>query len=398
MILARSGTGNVSVMRATGPVRVLHVVKGLGPGGAERLLVSMASVADTTLVHYEVGYLLPWKGHLVPELEALAVPVHRLAGRGGMKDPAWVVRLRRMARDFDVVHFHSPAVAAIGRPVLRSVRGRPSLASTEHNVWGSHAGPTRVLNALTLPLDDVRWAVSDEVVSSSWAPWRRKTEVLIHGIPRGRLHQRREERAQVRAEQGWSEQDVVVTVVANMRAHKDYPTLFKAAASALAEEPRLRFVSIGQGPLEAQLRARLRTWDLGDRFVMLGYHADPAAVLAGSDVFTLSSRHEGLPISLLEAMALGLPPVITAVGANAAGVEDKVVSDGAEGVVVDPGRPDLLAAAYVRLARDVDLRKRLGDAAAARAVDFDISKTARVVEARYVALAAPRNGRAVPAP
>jgi glycosyltransferase involved in cell wall biosynthesis len=374
-------------MRAAGPVRVLHVVKGLGPGGAERLLVSMASVADTSHVHHEVGYLLPWKAHLVPELEALGVPVHLLASRGGMKDPTWVVRLRRMARDFDVVHLHSPAVAAIARPVLRSLRRRPALASTEHNVWGSHAVTTRVLNALTLPLDDIRWAVSEEVISSSWTPWRGRTEVLVHGIPREPLQQRRRERLHVRTEQEWAERDVVVTVVANMRAHKDYPTLFEAAALALVDEPRLRFVSIGQGPLEAELRALLRTWNLGDRFVMLGYHSDPAAVLAGSDVFTLSSRHEGLPISLLEAMALGLPPVVTAVGANAAGVKDKVVTDGVNGVVVDPGRPDLLATAYVRLARDAELRKRLGNASAERAADFDIARTARIVEARYVALA-----------
>lgn len=378
-------------MRGTRPVRVLHVVKGLGPGGAERLLVSMASVADPDAVHHEVGYLLPWKGHLVSELEALDVPVHLLAGRGGMRDPRWPVRLRRVARDVDIVHFHSPAVAAVARPVLRSMPRRPLLASTEHNVWGSHAFPTRVMNAVTLPLDDVRWAVSEEVVSSSWGPWRRKTEVLVHGVPRGPLHQRRRERAQVRGDQGWDESDVVVTVVANMRAHKDYPTLFAASASALAEEPRLRFVSIGQGPLEDELRALLRTWDLGERFVMLGYHRDPARVLAGSDVFTLSSRHEGLPISLLEAMALGLPPVVTAVGANAVGVADKVVTDGVTGVVVDPGRPDLLAAAYVRLARDDDLRRRLGDAAAERAADFDIARTARTVEARYMALARRRH-------
>jgi glycosyltransferase involved in cell wall biosynthesis len=378
-------------------VRVLHVVKGLGPGGAERLLVSMASVTDPGIVRHEVAYLLPWKGHLVSELEALAVSVHLLAGPRGLKDPAWVVRLRRMARDIDIVHFHSPAVAAIARPVLRSMRRRPLLVSTEHNVWGSHARPTRLVNALTLPLDDVRWAVSEEVISSSWAPWRRNTEVLVHGIPREPLQQRRGERAHVRGEQGWAESDVVVTVVANMRAHKDYPTLFEAAARAMADEPRLRFVSVGQGPLEEQLRALLRTWNLGDRFVMLGYHRDPAAVLAASDVFTLSSRHEGLPISLLEAMALGLPPVVTAVGANAAGVKDKVVTDGVDGIVVDPGRADLLASAYVRLARDADLRTRLGDAAAERAVDFDISRTARVVEARYVALASRRNKLAVTA-
>ena len=104
---------------------------------------------------------------------------------------------------------------------------------------------------------------------------------------------------------------------------------------------------------------------------MLGYHSDPASVLAGSDVFTLGTAPRGLPISLLEAMALGLPPVVTAVGANAVGVADKVVTDGVTGVVVEPGRPDLLAGAYVRLAHDDrDLRRRLGDAAAERAAEL----------------------------
>lgn len=384
----------MTVVDRAEPVRVLHVIKGLGPGGAERLLVSIASVADRSVVDHQVAYLIDWKRHLVPELEALGVRVHLLADRRGMSDPGWVLRLRRTARDVDVVHLHSPAVAALARPVLRSLRRRPMLASTEHNLWGSHAAPTRVANALTLPLDDVRWAVSDEVVSSSWAPWRRRTEVLVHGVPRGALQRRRSERAGVRAAHGWSDDDVVVTVVANMRWHKDYPTLFEAAAAAIADEPRLRFVSIGQGPLEDELRRLLGTFALGDRFVMLGYHEDPAEVLAGSDVFTLSSRHEGLPISLLEAMTLGLPPVVTAVGANARGSPDPVVTDGRDGVVVDPGRPELLAAAYVRLARDPDLRRQLGDAAADRAGDFDIARTARVLEARYAALAQRRNGRA----
>ncbi|MEO7572246.1 MAG: glycosyltransferase, partial [Acidimicrobiales bacterium] len=179
----------------TRPVRVLHLVKGLGPGGAERLLVSMASVADLDVVRHEVAYLLPWKQHLVPQLEALAVPVHLLAGPRGLGDPRWPRRLRSLARDVDVVHLHSPAVAAIARTVLRPLRGGPVVVSTEHNVWASHGVATRVGNALTLPLDRVRWAVSEEVVASAWAPWRAKTEVLVHGIPLRVLQARRAGRA-----------------------------------------------------------------------------------------------------------------------------------------------------------------------------------------------------------
>jgi glycosyltransferase involved in cell wall biosynthesis len=359
-------------------VRVLHVVKGLGPGGAERLLVSMAAVADPEAVHHEVAYVLDWKQHLVPELDALGVRSHLLAGPRGMADLRWPLRLRRLAATFDVVHLHSPAVAAVARPVLRASRRPPVLVSTEHNVWGSHDRLTRLANASTGWLDQVRWAVSDEVVASMWRPARRATETLVHGIPVEALAARRADRARARGEQGWRDDDVVVAIVANLRANKDYPTLFEAAARAIAGEPVVRFVSIGQGQLEAELRRTLAQHDLGDRFVMLGYHPDPPAVLAGADVFTLSSRHEGLPISLLEAMALGLPPVVTDVG----GVTE-VVEDGRTGLVVPAGDPGALAASYVRLARSADDRHRLGQAAAGRAAEFDIRRTARLVEARY---------------
>ena len=102
---------------------------------------------------------------------------------------------------------------------------------------------------------------------------------------------------------------------------------------------------------------------------MLGYHDDPAAVVAGADVFTLSSRHEGLPIALLEAMALGVPPVVTAVGGNA-----EVVTD-------DDGRAARARRAIPsRWRRPTSswpgtrpTRARLGAAAAARAEAFDIA-------------------------
>lgn len=362
------------------PIRVLHLIKGLGPGGAERLLVSMAAAADPAAVRYEVAYLLRWKQHLVPELEALGVPTHLLGGARGMADPRWPARLRRVIGHTrpDVVHVHSPAVAAVARPVLALRKRSPLLVSTEHNVWASHSGVTRVANALTMPLDAVRWAVSDEVAASVWPRLRERMEVLVHGVPVATLAARRAERATARATMGWDDADVVVAHVANLRANKDHRTLFHAAALAMAEEPALRFASIGQGPLEAELRRELAGLGLGDRFALLGYHPDPPAVVAGADAFTLSSMHEGLPISLLEAMALGLPPVVTDVG----GVR-QVVTDGADGVLVPPRDPEALAAAYARLVREPQVRRAFGEAAARRAADFDIARTARIVEERY---------------
>ena len=373
------------------PVRVLHLVKGLGPGGAERLLVSLAEVADRRAAVHEAAYLLPWKQHLVPELEALDVPTHLLAGKRGLADPAWPFRLRQLAGRADVVHLHSPAVAAVARPILRTMRHRPAVVSTEHNTWSSYGPLTRVANAATLPFDDARLAVSPQVRASAWRPWRGSTEVVLHGVPLARLRAATGDRAAARAALGWEEDDVVVVTVANLRVAKDHPTLFAAAAQALAVEPRLRFLAIGQGPLEAELREQLAGLGLGNRFVLHGYHPDPAAVLRGADVFTLSSTEEGLPISLLEAMALGVAPVVTAVGGVPA-----VLTDGADGVLVPPGTPGALAEAYVRLARDQELRERLAAGASRRAEDFDITRAARALEEVYREVTAGRTGSGQP--
>lgn len=359
-------------------MRVLHLVKGLGPGGAERLIVSLCA-ARSPDVQFEVAYVLPHKTQLVAELSAAGATVHPLGGPRGLADLRWVHRLRRLVRrsEPDVVHIHSPAVAPLARLALRATRRRPVIVSIEQNVWASYRRSTRLANALTLPLSDDHLAVSEEVRSSMWPRFRGATEVVSNGIPVDQLTARRTERAAARAALGLTDQDVLVASVANFREKKDHPTLF-AAAAACSDEPRLRFVVIGQGPLEDELRALHRSLGLADRVTFIGYHPDPPAVVAGADIFTLSSLHEGLPIAMLEAMALAVPPVVTAVG----GVPE-VVTDGVDGVLVSPRRPDQLANAYRDLAGDPDRRRGLGQAAARRAADFNIVRTQRDLELRY---------------
>jgi glycosyltransferase involved in cell wall biosynthesis len=360
--------------------RVLWVIKGLGPGGAERLLVSLAEVRDRTAVEYEVAYVLPWKQHLVGQLEASGVAVHLLSPRRGLADLMWPWRLRQLvARGrYDVVHVHSPSVAAVTRPLLRTVRPRVHQLSTEHNLWSSFGGPTRVLNAITLPIGDRRFAVSEEVKASMWPSRRRGTEVLLHGVSVLALEARRGERAAARAELGVGPEDVVIGTIANLRANKDYPTLLAAATEVLRSSLRARFVAVGQGPLAAELAAEASRLGLGPRFSFLGYREDPARVLAACDVFTLASKHEGLPIALLEAMAMGLPSAVTSVGGVPSMVDDDV-----EALLVPSGMPSRLAAELLRLVDDPSLRRRLGQAAALRATAFDITVTARTLEAIY---------------
>lgn len=362
-------------------MRVLWLVKGLGPGGAERLLVAAASVHDRRELHLEVDYLLPWKDALVPELEGLGVRTRCLEVRDE-RDLRWAARLRRRLRDepVDVLHAHSPYPAGVARLVARSLPGsvRPRLVYTLHNTWGSFALPTRVLNGVTLPLDDADLAVSEEVRATMW-PWlRARTEVLVHGLVLDRVRAEAAGRDCARADLGLAPGEVAVGTVANFRRQKDYPNLLRAARLLTDRGAPVRFVAVGQGQLEDRIRRLHVELGLGDRVLLLGGRDDAVRVLAACDLFVMASDNEGLPVALMEALALGLPVVATAVGAIPG-----VVTDGVEGLLVPPRQPDALAGAIATLASDPDRRARMGAAARATSARFDITHAARRLEQLY---------------
>jgi glycosyltransferase involved in cell wall biosynthesis len=370
------------------PVRVLWLVKGLGPGGAERLLVNHAAVRDRDRFDVAAAYLLAHKHHLAAELEALGVPTTCLHG-GHEADLRWAWRLRSMIRAGrpDVVHVHSPYVAAVTRLVLRTLprRRRPALVVTEHNRWPRHDRLTRLANRLTCALDDADLAVSEDVRATMAPRLAARTEVLAHGIELASVRAAATERTRVRAELAVTDDELLVVTVANLRREKALEVLLDAAAR-LADTP-LRFALVGQGPLADELAARHRALGLGDRVLLLGYRPDAPAVLAAGDAFCLSSRHEGRPVALLEALALGLPVVATAVG----GIPE-VVTAGREAALAPPDDPAALADALRSL---LDPSRRAAMAAAARAIGDTVGAepAARRIEELYTDLAASRSRR-----
>lgn len=362
---------------------MLWLVKGLGPGGAEQLLLLSARVADHERFDYRLAYVRPDKVHLVPELEALGLVPERL-GEKSSAPGGWLADLRRLLAEVDVVHAHSPVLASAARLAARTLPAsrRPVVVTTEHNEWTSHRRPTRVLNALTAPLDAHHWAVSEQVRSTVWPSRRAGYEVLIHGIDTEAVAVDPAERDRTRAALGVSEGNVLSITVANLRKNKDYPNLLRAARAAVDVEPRLRFVAVGQGPLAAEVAALHAELGLGDRFALLGFRRDVRTLMAAADVFTLASAHEGLPVAVMEAFAAGLPVVATAVG----GLPQQV-TEGREGLLVPPGDHLALAEALVRVARDTDLRARMATAARARTADYDIRRAVEAQERTYTALA-----------
>ena len=139
----------------------------------------------------------------------------------------------------------------------------------------------------------------------------------------------------------------------------------------------IRFAAAGHGPLAVEVRAEHARLGLGDRFALLGHRDDAIRLLAGADLFVLASGHEGLPVAVMEALALGVPVVATRVGGL-----PEVVTDGVDGLLVPPGDPAALAAAIRRASRP-DERARLAAGAAAAGDRFAAAPAVRRIEAVY---------------
>lgn len=362
-------------------LRVLLLIKCLGFGGAERLVVSVAQARDRDCFDYEVAYVLATENALVPDIEAAGVPVHCL-GPGGHYDLRWTVRLRRLLgqRPFDVVHLHLPYVAALGRVVARSLPAavRPRLVYTEHAAWSRTPAPVRLLNRLTIGLDDADLAVSEAAKQAMPARLRPRVEVVVHGLPLSVVEDSVAAREEVRAELGISSDQVLIVTVANFRAQKAYDVLLESASQVLLTGLPVVFAAVGHGPLESEILAVHHRLGLGDRFRFLGYRADAMRVVAGADVFVLASHYEGFPVALMEAMAVGVPVVSTAVGAVPQALED-----GIDGLIVPPGAPGLLATALTELAGDPMRRAAMAGAARQHGRQYDIDNAVRRIESVY---------------
>jgi colanic acid/amylovoran biosynthesis glycosyltransferase len=162
--------------------------------------------------------------------------------------------------------------------------------------------------------------------------------------------------------------------VGRLSAAKGHGVLLEAVARVAGEGVPVHVTLVGDGPRRAELERRAESLGIRHRVTFSGAvgQDELPGYFAAADVFCLASFAEGLPVVLMEAMATGTPVVTTAV----MGIPELVVN-GEHGLVVRPGRPDLIASAIRRLAADAELRQRLGQAARARVADeFDVHREA----------------------
>lgn len=354
------------------PARVLIVAKGLGRGGTERLLVSGLAYFDRARFDPEIAYVLPWKDALVGEVKGHGVPVHCL-GQGRAGRLLWPLRMRSLIRrgNFDIVHTHMPVPAVVAR--LAVANGRPAVVHTEHNVWQRYRAATYWANAVTYHRNAAVLAVSEGVAKSIAPPRPLKgrmpsVEVLIHGIDCASVRRGPEARARGRQLLGIDADAVVAGTVGNLTLKKDQAALLEAIAQLRRRIPKLRLVVIGSGPLASVLKAKAQHLGIDDIVIWAGSRGDVQDLLPAFDIFVLSSRHEGLSIALIEALAAGLPCVATRVGGIPEVVEHEV-----HGILVPPGDPTVLAAAIEAVLRNPEYRDWLGSQAVSRSERFRLS-------------------------
>ena len=373
-----------------GPARVLWLIKGLGPGGAERLVADIVPRLDRERFTPEVAYLLPWKDHLVAPLREAGVPVRCLEVRSHL-DARWPGRLRRLLEGFDLLHAHLPFAAVGGRWAARRLPAstRPAVVYTEHNLWERYRGLTAWANARTFGWNDRVIAVTDAVRDSIVAGARGTPPVTViqNGVDAEGLRAAALGRDEARVELGLPPGAFVVGTVGGITPKKGHVHLVRAARSVIDAHPGTVFAIVGLGAVEGPVRQEIARLGLEESVRLLGVRDQASRLMPAFDVFCLPSLFEGLPVALLEALAAGVPAVATRVG----GVPDVLAEGG--GLLVDPADEPGLAASLGSMIADSARRGALAAQAPAVAGRFSLDRTVRETQVVYDEALAERRGR-----
>ncbi len=350
-------------------IRVVHCLDTFETGGTELNAVRTAERLDRTA--FDVRFLtLSDRGALADRVRAAQIPIQRFTV-GSLARPQAIMTATRIARwlreeHIDVVHAHDvysnifvvPVARLAGVPVVLASRrwwatetARPVHATL--NRWSYRLAHRVVANSTavaTLLEQEESVPASRIVVVPNFAD-----EAAFDSPPT----RWREERC---AELGIQEGDRVIVIVANLTPVKDHATAIRAIAQLTERFPRLRLVLVGEGSERAPLTALADSLGVEKHVILAGRRPSLPSLHWIAEISSLSSRAEGFPNALVEAMAAQRPIVATAVG----GVTDAVVH-GETGLLVPPGDDAAMAAAFATLLADPDHAHAMGRAGLARA-------------------------------
>jgi glycosyltransferase involved in cell wall biosynthesis len=360
----------------------MQLVLSLSPGGTERLVIEICKQLTDRID--SMVCCLDDRGAWAAELEAANVPVVALRRQPGFQ-PALARHIARLikANGIDVVHCHHYSPYVYG--LLASVVTGTQLVFTEHGRL-SDDDPSlkrRMVNPFLSMLGGRVCAVSADLKQHMVAEGfpARRVQVVYNGIDPARrptaIH-----RHVARELLGLSPDDFVVGTVGRLDPVKNLRVMLQAHAMVMQQHPEVRAVIVGDGGERAALEAAAAELGIASTVTFAGYRSDVRAVMPAFDVYLNCSNYEGVSLTILEAMAAGLPVIATPVGGN-----PEVVVDHETGFLV-PGRARSIADAIARLAVDPRGRHILGDAGRWRVMrHFSIARMVSEYAALYLGLA-----------
>ena len=368
-------------------LHVLHVITAIGRGGAENHLLELVRHQRASGMAVSVAYLRG-TGYWKAGLEELGAEVHHLGLRfyGDLKP---LLKLRRLLKGthIDLIHAHLPPAELYSRLALLGTgrKAVPLLISKHNEEPFCNAPGHRALGRWVARRADRLIAISDAVKrymsGSGLGIPAQKIQAIPYGID-----------ATAFAQGGTPPpRELTIGFVGRLVPQKDIATLLRGFALFADGPVKARLVIVGVGPLMEELRQLADELGIASHVEWAGFREDIAAVMAGFDIFALTSLYEGLGLVLLEAMAAGVAVAATRVGAI-----PEVVADGETGLLVEAGKPAELAAAFQKLS-DSAVRARMGEAGSRRVIEqFTLERMWKETDELYARLIAGASPMPVP--
>jgi glycosyltransferase involved in cell wall biosynthesis len=369
-------------------VKILECIRQGLIGGGESHLLSLVENLDRG--RFDPVVLSFTDGPMIRRLEELGVGARIIPTERPFDMMKWpAVRNLLKKEGVQLVHAHGTRAASnvlwaarsLGIPVIYTIHGWSFHDDQSHVVRRLRAMGEKWLTAKA----DVNISVSESNRQSGHATIGPFSSVVINnGIDLNRYNPQRAHR-DIRSELGIGRDKVLVVFIARFTAHKQPLTLMEAFRRALAFHPNLHLLMVGDGDQKAEALSWTGEAGLADRISFQGFRQDVPDILAGADIYVLPSLWEGLPIGLLEALAMGKAVIATAVDGTR-----EIVHDGYNGLLVPPGDAAALGEALGHLAGDAALRKCL----AGRALEtvnqrFNAAEMTRKIETIYTRLTIP---------
>lgn len=368
--------------------KVLHLIKSLGRGGAEKLIPETAQVHDQSRFEFHCLYFYYQEQNIVDELEAAGIQVH-LIPSGNLGLFLQVQKVREFVREnnFDILHAHLPWAGILARFVGQKLD--IPIVYTEHNTWERYNKVSYWGNRLTFKNQDVAIAVSNEValsmqLNSIWDPYKRggrlRVKVVQNGVNTDVFKKLNVEIKAFKNQLEIPEDSPVIGKVAVFRSQKRLWLWVAIAIRILKKHPQVHFLLVGDGEWKSRIVRQIEESGFSKNFHLVGVQKEVIPYLNLMDIYLSSSEFEGLPIAMLEAMACEVPVVATRAG----GIGE-VIQHGKQGFLTEIDAWEELEGYCEILLQNPQLRLSMGIASRAQVIEnFSMKKMVQALEKIYL--------------